>query len=96
MKKFEKVGQLHKQGTCKVCRISCFGYKRVSRDLCGNCLDPETGNRHPYLEGRRVNDDVAKVPEIDAVRETMILDNQIDSLKREVNYWKNKYNEVTG
>jgi len=42
---------------------------------------------------RQINDYVPYIPEISDERALMLLENQIDDLKREVLFWKAKANE---
>lgn len=83
------VSDLYKQGKCRTCSIPLFGYKNVRRYLCGDCSKTDS-NRGMYA--RKINDYVTYIPDIDSKRATIILENQIDNLKRDVLYWKEKAN----
>ena len=83
------VAEIMKQGKCRECEVPLYGYKNMRRYLCGHCSSA-TGNRGIYA--RKVNDYVPYIPDIDAERATIILENQIDDLKREVLYWKEQAN----
>jgi len=79
-----KVGNLVKQGQCKKCRIPLFGYSEKRRYLCGDC----SGGKGNYP--RKIVDHVAKAPTLDETRTALLLQNQVDDLKRQVRYWKSK------
>lgn len=75
---------LYKQGICVVCKIPLFGYHNVTRKLCGHC----SAGDYPKTK----NEFVVKAPNLSEKRKTLILQNEIDVLKRELNYWKGKAN----
>jgi|15BtaG_2_1085339.scaffolds.fasta_scaffold120607_2 hypothetical protein len=81
-----KTNPLVKQGKCKNCGVPLYGYKFERRYVCGDC----EGSKGDYA--RPIQDYVAKVPELDDERKEILLSNQIDDLKRQVAYWKEKAN----
>ncbi len=85
-----KVTNLHKQGKCKHCSIPLYGYSNTRRYVCGHC-EPKYDMTGRYA--RKINDYVPYIPEISDERALMILENQIDDLKREVLFWKAKAND---
>lgn len=76
---------LVKQGTCKQCKVPLFGYSFQRRYLCGDC-SKKMDNKG--LQARKINDYVVKAPNLSAERKSLILQNQIDRLKRENNLLK--------
>ena len=85
-----KVTSLHKQGKCKHCSIPLYGHSNTRRYVCGHC-EPKYDMTGRYA--RKINDYVPYIPEISDERALMILENQIDDLKREVLFWKAKAND---
>ena len=85
-----KVTNLHKQGKCKHCSIPLYGYSNTRRYVCGHC-EPKYDMTGRYA--RKIDDYVPYIPEISDERALMILENQIDDLKREVLFWKPKAND---
>ena len=76
---------LVKQGTCKQCNVALFGYSFERRYVCGDC-SKKMDNKG--LQARKINDYVVKAPNLSAERKSLILQNQIDRLKRENNLLK--------
>jgi len=70
---------LHNQGTCKHCGIALCGHCEIKHDNTGRFA-------------RKVQDYVVKAKPISEKRKLHLLETQVDDLKREVAYWKDKAN----
>ncbi len=84
------VTNLHKQGKCKYCGIALYSYNNERRYVCGGC-EPKHDMTGQFA--RQINDYVPYIPEISDERALILLENQIDDLKREVLFWKAKAND---
>jgi len=84
------LSDLQKQGKCKHCSIPLFGYKNERRYVCGHC-EPKYDMTGRYA--RKVKDYVPKISEISKERSKQLLEDQIDTLKREIAYWREKAND---
>ena len=83
-----RAGNLIKQGKCKKCNIAIFGYSEKRKFLCGDC----TGNKGDYP--RKINDYIPVIEPLSEERKEFITQNQLDTLKNEVLFWKEKYNTL--
>jgi hypothetical protein len=83
-----RAGNLIKQGKCKKCSIPIFGYSEKRKFLCGHC----SGNKGDYP--RKINDNVPVIEPLSEERKKIVLQNQLDTLKNEVLFWKTKYNNL--
>jgi ribosomal protein S27AE len=80
---------LHNQGTCKHCGIALYSHKNERRYVCGHC---EIKHDNTGRFARKVQDYVVKAKPISEKRKLHLLETQVDDLKREVAYWKDKAN----